>query len=135
LFDAVCLPDIQLRKIAFAIKNSSTILLPRWHAILKDLKLGDRVMPRDVATRWNSTYEMLKFAVEYRAAIVNITADRKLRDYEMDDDEWDVAEQLNRVLKVRAPVLYVLPQLYLVHRSSRMQHFIFHELALPTSRL
>lgn len=45
--------------------------------------LGSRMMPRDVATRWNSTYEMLSFAYTYRAAYNEITANRdmKMRKY------------------------------------------------------
>lgn len=59
-------------------------------------------MPRDVATRWNSTYEMLAFAVDYRLAIDSITGDRdmKLRQYELNEDEWEAAVQLRAALKV-----------------------------------
>jgi hypothetical protein len=52
----------QIRKLMFAIKNSSTIALPQWFRILEDLKLEVRVMPHDVCTRWNTTYDMLNFA-------------------------------------------------------------------------
>jgi hypothetical protein len=92
-----------LRKVAFAIKNSTTIILPQWFAILQDLKLAKCMMPRDVATRWNSTFDMLNFAVEHITAINAITSDRdmKLRQYELSEDEWDVARQLRDVLKVR----------------------------------
>jgi hypothetical protein len=93
----------QLRKTAFAIKNSTTIILPRWYEIVKDFKLNERIMPRDVATRWNSTYDMLVFAVEYRKALDLITSERdmKLRSYEMTQEEWEIATQLCEVLKVR----------------------------------
>ncbi len=49
-------------------------------------------MPRDVATRWNSTYNMLKFAVEYQHVIDEMTADRKmkLRKVEMVQKEWEL---------------------------------------------
>jgi hypothetical protein len=92
----------QLRKIAFAIKNSSTIILPRWYEVLKELDLNAHMMPRDVSTRWNSTFDMLKFALEYRLAIDTITAERKmkLRDYELGKEEWKVAKELCEVLKV-----------------------------------
>lgn len=60
------------------------------------------MMPRDVSTRWNSTFDMLKFAIQYRVAIDTITAERtmKLRDYELGREEWIVAEQLYDVLEV-----------------------------------
>ena len=92
-----------MRKVAFAIKNSTTIILPQWFTILQDLKLAERMMPRDVTTRWNSTFDMLDFAVEHITAIDAITSDRdmKLRQYELSEDEWDVARQLRDVLKVR----------------------------------
>lgn len=43
---------------------------------------------------------MLSFAYEYKDAINNITAmrDMKLRDYEVDRDEWDLIRQLHDVL-------------------------------------
>jgi hypothetical protein len=40
----------QLRKTAFAIKNSSTIILPCWYEILKELELSAHMMPWDVST-------------------------------------------------------------------------------------
>ena len=60
-------------------------------------------MPRDVSTCWNSTYEMLKFAYQYREAIDKITGDRalKLRDYELLESEWETVKQLRDSLKVR----------------------------------
>ena len=44
------------------------------------------MMPRDVATRWNYTYEMLNFAYTYRVAFNELTyqqsrrEDEKIRD-------------------------------------------------------
>jgi hypothetical protein len=45
---------------------------------------------------------MLSFAVKYRAAIDAMTADKsvKLRKFELDDDEWAIAEDLVAVLLV-----------------------------------
>ena len=44
---------------------------------------------------------MLVFALKYRDALDVITGDRemKLRQFEMDDDEWGLAQQLCEVLK------------------------------------
>jgi hypothetical protein len=93
---------LQIRKVAFAIKNSSTIILPQWFLTLEELDLALRTMPRDVRTRWNSTYDMLAFAYEYKDALNNITALRemKLRDYEIEPEEWEVVRQLRDLLKV-----------------------------------
>ena len=52
--------------------------------------------------RWNSTYDMLDFALEYRKAINILTADRQneLRNYELSEREWTIAKQLRDILKV-----------------------------------
>ncbi|KIM40436.1 hypothetical protein M413DRAFT_54247, partial [Hebeloma cylindrosporum] len=79
--------------LANAIKNSSTIILPRWLAKLQELGLHVRTMPRDVSTRWNSTFDMVNFAIDYRTAIDAITSNRdlNLRKYELADEEWIIA--------------------------------------------
>ena len=35
--------------------------------------LGVCMMPRDVSTRWNSTFDMLDFALTYRRALESLT--------------------------------------------------------------
>lgn len=59
-------------------------------------------MPRDVSTWWNSTFDMINFAVEYRLALDEITGERdmKLRKYELSEAEWGIASQLRDTLKV-----------------------------------
>jgi hypothetical protein len=83
-------------------------MLPRWIQILEDLikeaglsdPLTIRMMPRDVVTRWNSTYKMLIFTLEYRKAIDEISVDRDMRKYELSDDEWGLVQELCDVLGV-----------------------------------
>ena len=92
----------QIRKLAYAIKNSSTIALPQWYRILENLSLDARVIPCDVCTRWNATYDMLDVAYQYKKAINKITDmwDMKLCAYEIETHEWKVVRQLRDLLKV-----------------------------------
>jgi hypothetical protein len=73
------------------------------------------MMPRDVSTRWNSTYDMLDFALGHRSAIDSMTAarDYDLRKYELLPTEWRIARELCEVLKVRG-WFYILFYLWLV---------------------
>ena len=70
--------------------------------MLDETGLAKRVMPRDVSTRWNSTYDMLNFALDYRVPLDSITANRdmKLRQYELSREEWKIVGHLQSVLKV-----------------------------------
>jgi hypothetical protein len=100
-----------------------------WFRTLDASDLEERKMPRDMATRWNFTYDMLEFAVRYRSAVDDITGDKSanlrkyklefavryrsavdditgdksanLHKYELDDDEWRITVQLQNTLKVR----------------------------------
>ena len=60
------------------------------------------LMPRDVATRWNSTLDLLEYTLKHRKAIDIVTQWRELGlwDLELMDEEWAIIEQLQRVLKV-----------------------------------
>ncbi|KAF8583964.1 hypothetical protein K439DRAFT_1347295, partial [Ramaria rubella] len=71
----VCLVLVKLWKIAFKLINSPTKLLPAWHRTLADLKPSICIMPHNVATRWNSTYNMLVFVMEYQKALKLLTGD------------------------------------------------------------
>ena len=59
-------------------------------------------MPRDVSMRWNLTFDMLTFALQYRVAVDDIAGNKaaNLRQYELSDEEWWIAEQLHNTLKV-----------------------------------
>jgi hypothetical protein len=64
------------------------------------------MMPRDVSTRWNSTFDMLNFALTYRSAIDTITGthDYNLRKFELLPVEWKIAGELREVLKVNSHI-------------------------------
>jgi hypothetical protein len=97
-------------------------------------------MPRDVSTRWNSTFDMLEFAIQYRPAINAMTAacDFGLRQYELVPAEWKIASELRDVLKVS---VFLLLRHNVPHsafdtsfRFLKMQHYSSLK-APPISRL
>ena len=86
----------------YRIKNSSTLILPQWYRILDSLSLEEQVIPHNIHTRWNATYDMLDCAYKYRKAINEITdiQDMKLRQYEINTCKWEIVQQLHDLLKV-----------------------------------
>jgi hypothetical protein len=86
-------------------------------------------MPRDVTTQWNSSFDMLDFALDYRPAIDQIIDEKemKLRHYELSEEEWMIVKQLRDVLKVCSSLLIHYPcSLFQYCRSSKMQCSSFH---------
>jgi hypothetical protein len=69
--------------------RSTTKLLPEWRRILEELKQRVTNLPRDVATHWNSTYDMLDYALTHRQAVDTMTQCREmgLRVFKLTDDE------------------------------------------------
>ncbi|KDQ56488.1 hypothetical protein JAAARDRAFT_132751, partial [Jaapia argillacea MUCL 33604] len=91
----------QLRKFAFKVIYSTTKLLPAWNRRVAEHKLSERLMPQDVATQWNSMFDMLEFVFVYRKPIDTMCSDRAmgLREFEMAEGEWVIACQLRDILK------------------------------------
>jgi hypothetical protein len=69
---------------------------------MKEMGLREKSMPCDVTTRWNSTFDMLDFAVEHMAVVNAMTnnVNNGLRAFEMTTKEWGFATKLRDVLKV-----------------------------------
>ncbi|KIK72440.1 hypothetical protein PAXRUDRAFT_180663, partial [Paxillus rubicundulus Ve08.2h10] len=90
-----------LCKLAFKIIHSMTIVLPARQKILSELRMTVSFMPRDVATRWNLTFDMLEYALKHRRAVDVVTQQHELglRKFELSDNEWLVIEQLYSILK------------------------------------
>ena len=93
---------MQIRKLSFKIIHSSTILLPAWVAMLKDLDMPIKMIPHDVSTHWNSTFDVADFVCKYHVAIEAITDKQKLglTDLALDEHEWGLLKELRGVLKV-----------------------------------
>jgi phage-related protein len=73
-----------------------------WFQTLEKLKLDEQKMPCDVTTRWNLTFDMLVFALQYWKAINDITGNKtaSLHNYELSEEEGRIAQQLCDTLKV-----------------------------------
>ena len=96
---------VQTRRIAFKVINSPTLLLPQWHTLLEreaPAKLHGRSLPRDVSTRWNSTFNHLAAFVELEDYIDSFTGiwEHGLRQFELTKEEWGCVKQLVKVLQV-----------------------------------
>jgi hypothetical protein len=114
--------------MAFALKNSTTILLPQWYNTLAAHHLPHHMMPHDISTQWNSTFDMLNFALKYCPAINTMTAtqDFDLHKYELVSGEWKIAGELCDVLQVCFfPLIFAHTSL--LYRFSRMLHSSSHE--------
>ena len=93
---------LQARKISFKIINSTTLLLPRWREHVANTAFKDRVLPRDVATRWNSTYDMLAAFLEMKEPVSQFLdrSSNRMAEFLLDNDEWTAIEGLVSALKV-----------------------------------
>ena len=71
------------------------------------MRIDEKLIPRDVRTRWNSTYDALSEAVKYKAALKKLCAEEEngLRNLELSGDEWEMATQLRDALRVRLTVV------------------------------
>ena len=71
--------------------------------MLSQLGAKQTLLPWDVATRWNSTLDMLEYALSHKEAVDRMTQSRDggLRMYKLSKDEWVILGQLRNVLKVR----------------------------------
>ncbi|KAJ7050238.1 hypothetical protein C8F01DRAFT_1001073, partial [Mycena amicta] len=89
-----------VRNVAKKTINSSTRLLPKWKEVVSDCNLAKRHILRDVKTRWNSTYDMIAFVLEYRRAYKQFTTDESngLTDYILSSAEWTVLDDLRDIL-------------------------------------
>ncbi|KAF8602022.1 hypothetical protein BDV93DRAFT_414455, partial [Ceratobasidium sp. AG-I] len=71
-------------------------------ASIQQLRTSRRALARRVSTRWNSDYECLTSHKELKPCVQMLTAESEnnLRALSLDDEQWDLLEQLIRVLKI-----------------------------------
>ncbi|KAF5366396.1 hypothetical protein D9758_009756 [Tetrapyrgos nigripes] len=91
----------KIRGLSFSLIHSTTIGLPQWRAACICNHLPNRIIPRDVRTRWNSTFDMLEFVLKYQKAVDDITGNKDLpyRKHELTSVEWQVLKDLCYVLQ------------------------------------
>ncbi len=67
------------------------------------LRLPEKLVPQDVRTHWNSMFDMLDGAIEYKQVVNKMCASKvnRLRQYKLSKAEWCIVRQLQLVLKVR----------------------------------
>ena len=61
------------------------------------------MMPRDVPTRWNSTFDMLAFASDYKKRLLKLLSNvnSSAIQYQLTNEEWAHVEELRTALQVR----------------------------------
>ncbi|KIK91972.1 hypothetical protein PAXRUDRAFT_42608, partial [Paxillus rubicundulus Ve08.2h10] len=79
-----------IHKLTFKLIHSTTKLLLAWQKILQEMKLKVTNMLRDVPTQWNSTYDMLEYALNHHEVVNSMSQNRVLgvRKFELDNREW-----------------------------------------------
>jgi 2-hydroxy-3-keto-5-methylthiopentenyl-1-phosphate phosphatase len=102
------------------------IALPGWRCTCLELSIKPSLIPCDVVTQWNSTYGMMHFVITYRK-VNQITTDKslKLRNYELDNNEWVIVGDLVSVLEVSNPDSKYMSTDPLQYRATRKQHYFF----------
>jgi hypothetical protein len=67
-----------------------------------DLKSNKRALDQCVPTRWNSDLDCLAAHLHFKNTIQSITAvtENKLKPYRLSDEQWDLVEDVQEVLKV-----------------------------------
>src|SRR6266550_8525981 len=99
-------------------------------------KLDAKLIPRDVSTQWNSTFDMLDVAVQYRKGVDAMTGvlSNGLHDYELSKKEWQIAAQLRDILKVCASIGMLSPHSIHSHCSLVILIYCIHMSLSPCSQ-
>ncbi|KAF9066256.1 hypothetical protein BDP27DRAFT_1153444, partial [Rhodocollybia butyracea] len=89
------------RKISYKIISSPTLLLPKWREQLANTPFQGGILPCDVSTRWNSTYDMLGAFLEMRGPVTEFLdcSSNGMLEYVFEDKEWAVIEGLVSAFK------------------------------------
>ena len=84
-----------------------------------------RMMPRDVSTCWNSTFDMVDFTIDYQPVIDAITGNRdmKMQSFELDASKWVIAKEPDGMCSNFLPLIKILLNLSLRYSSTALFSF------------
>ncbi|KAJ7856937.1 hypothetical protein B0H14DRAFT_2578580 [Mycena olivaceomarginata] len=86
--------QLQLRKIVRHVRSS-----PQWRRTWEGFG-GRLILILDVNTRWSSTHQMLRRALDFRLPIYNYVAnDSELQEHELTSAEWEALLTVSKWLK------------------------------------
>ncbi|EJD48352.1 hATC-domain-containing protein [Auricularia subglabra TFB-10046 SS5] len=90
----------KIRKLSIKVLHSSTSLRPIWFAVVKELHLPPRSLPRDMDNRWNSTFLLVQFVLQYKLAVDAFTKSKVvLKPFTLRQPDWTLLDQLSTLLK------------------------------------
>ena len=90
----------QIRKLSYTITNSPTKVDVLWTAACDRLGLEKLRLFGDEPTRWGSTKRMLDRALAYKSVVNEVCRNKLLRQYEIEEAQWDALENLRDLMKV-----------------------------------
>ncbi|QRV82276.1 AC transposase [Ceratobasidium sp. AG-Ba] len=82
------------------------------NSLTSTLQTGRRTLARYISTRWNSVCECLESHRELQACVEMLTADAAngLREFRLSDHQWNILDQMVRVLKIFQEVTLLFSQ-------------------------
>ncbi|KIK80453.1 hypothetical protein PAXRUDRAFT_158667, partial [Paxillus rubicundulus Ve08.2h10] len=124
-----------LWKLAYKIVHSTTILLPVWQRILEEMWMTMSLMPRDFSTCWNSTYNMVDYALKHCKAVDTVTQKRELglQKFKLADHEWEILKDATLFFSQATPNL-VMVILAMDHIDKQLQIYLHDKKYMPAIR-
>ena len=81
--------------------RGSSICREQYESVARSQMYVPKQLILDCRTRWNSTADMIRLALEMKTPLVMVIAtDEKLQEYQLSHDEWDILAALSDFLDV-----------------------------------
>ncbi|XP_024626091.1 zinc finger BED domain-containing protein RICESLEEPER 2-like [Medicago truncatula] len=88
--------------------NQSEARLRTFSEIVQQLKLGGKKLILDCPTRWNSTYQMLSVAMQFKEAFPHFQDREPSYTTLSDEDDWEKVEKVCKLLEVFNFVTHII---------------------------